>query len=211
MELATGPLVKRLQLATDRPDGLHECTREMFALAMLVRLGRVTERDVRSTYAAFNRLDLDKDGKLSSKEIILSTVQRQRLMQQQRARNEAISDDTDGQNYDEFSDCNTWTDQNAMFGNKMPSDYTSSLTFSGSLSSEQRRSIFPTDFNTGQPSSSMQNSPFQPRNDKKVDDDTNANQGYLETRKYSGEHHPIHIGSPDIEAGKYTRGFARWD
>lgn len=42
-ELSTGRLIQRLKLATNRPDGLDECTREMFSLAMLVRLGRITE------------------------------------------------------------------------------------------------------------------------------------------------------------------------
>ena len=218
MELATGPLVKRLQLAAYRADGLHECTREMFALGMLVRLGKVTERDVRSTYAAFNRLDLDKDGKLSSKEIILSTVQRQRSMHQERNRNETISEDNDGQNYDEFSDCNTWSDQNAVSGSQIPSEYSSSLTYSGSLSSPQRRSIFQREFNARQQPSSIQNPSFQPHKETTVDEDTNttttsATQGYntMETRNYSGEHHPIRIDPSDIEAGKYTREFARWD
>eukprot|EP00590_Aulacoseira_subarctica_P009268 CAMPEP_0172420832 /NCGR_PEP_ID=MMETSP1064-20121228/7171_1 /TAXON_ID=202472 /ORGANISM="Aulacoseira subarctica , Strain CCAP 1002/5" /LENGTH=399 /DNA_ID=CAMNT_0013160971 /DNA_START=192 /DNA_END=1391 /DNA_ORIENTATION=+ len=69
-ELATGPLTQRLQLDANRSDGLAECTREMFSLAMLVRLGRVTERDVKATFAAFRRLDRDNDGKLNSKDII---------------------------------------------------------------------------------------------------------------------------------------------
>jgi hypothetical protein len=34
-ELANGPLVRRLQISEDRPDGLKQCTREMFALAMV--------------------------------------------------------------------------------------------------------------------------------------------------------------------------------
>jgi len=71
-ELANGPLVKRLQISENRQDGLNKCTREMFALAMLVRLGRVTEQDVRLTYAAFRQLDKDNDGMLTSKEIIMS-------------------------------------------------------------------------------------------------------------------------------------------
>lgn len=45
-ELATGPVIQRLHLSANRPDGLDECTREMFSLAMLVRLGKVTEQDV---------------------------------------------------------------------------------------------------------------------------------------------------------------------
>lgn len=77
-ELATGPLVQRLKLSADRPDGLDECTREMFALAMLVRLGRISERDVKSTFAAFRRLDVDNDGKLNSREIVLGEVEKRR-------------------------------------------------------------------------------------------------------------------------------------
>ncbi len=53
----------------------------MFALAMLVRLGRITEQDVRSTFAAFKRLDRDNDGLLTSKEIILSAVERKKREQ----------------------------------------------------------------------------------------------------------------------------------
>jgi len=71
-ELASGPLVRRLQISEDQPDDLDKCTREMFALAMLVRLGRITEQDVKLTYAAFQKLDKDHDGVLTSKEIIMS-------------------------------------------------------------------------------------------------------------------------------------------
>jgi len=71
-ELATGPLVRRLQISEDQPDVLDKCTREMFALAMLVRLGRITEQDVKLTYEAFQKLDKDHDGVLTSKEIIMS-------------------------------------------------------------------------------------------------------------------------------------------
>eukprot|EP00558_Chaetoceros_sp_UNC1202_P002117 CAMPEP_0197258512 /NCGR_PEP_ID=MMETSP1429-20130617/82308_1 /TAXON_ID=49237 /ORGANISM="Chaetoceros sp., Strain UNC1202" /LENGTH=331 /DNA_ID=CAMNT_0042722637 /DNA_START=3 /DNA_END=998 /DNA_ORIENTATION=+ len=81
-ELATGPLVKRLQISENSPEGLSQCTREMFALAMLVRLGRITEQDVRSTFAAFKRLDRDNDGLLTSKEIIMSAVERKEREQQ---------------------------------------------------------------------------------------------------------------------------------
>ena len=68
-ELTTGPLMRRLHLSgNNNPQELGPCTREAFALAMLVRLGRISEEDIRSTYAAFNRLDKDNDGLLSSKE-----------------------------------------------------------------------------------------------------------------------------------------------
>ena len=87
-ELATGPLVKRLQISENSPEGLGQCTREMFALAMLVRLGRITEQDVRSTFAAFKRLDRDNDGLLTSKEIIMSAVERKKKEQR------ALSNDT---------------------------------------------------------------------------------------------------------------------
>lgn len=80
-ELATGPLVQRLQISENSPGGLGQCTREMFALAMLVRLGRITEQDVRSTFAAFKRLDRDNDGLLTSKEIIMSAVERKKKEQ----------------------------------------------------------------------------------------------------------------------------------
>jgi hypothetical protein len=77
-ELATGPLIKRLQLSNIRTDGLDECTREMFALAMLVRLGKVTERDIRQTFAAFRRLDVDDEGVLNSRTIIAGLMQKHR-------------------------------------------------------------------------------------------------------------------------------------
>ncbi len=80
-ELATGPLVKRLQMSENSPEGLNHCTREMFALAMLVRLGRVSENDVRSTFAAFKKLDRDNDGLLTSKEVIMSTMERRKKEQ----------------------------------------------------------------------------------------------------------------------------------
>eukprot|EP00557_Chaetoceros_sp_GSL56_P007524 CAMPEP_0176496404 /NCGR_PEP_ID=MMETSP0200_2-20121128/11173_1 /TAXON_ID=947934 /ORGANISM="Chaetoceros sp., Strain GSL56" /LENGTH=1333 /DNA_ID=CAMNT_0017894349 /DNA_START=770 /DNA_END=4771 /DNA_ORIENTATION=+ len=66
-ELTTGPLMRRLQLTgNNNPQGLGQCSREAFALAMLVRLGRVSEEDIRSTYAAFNRLDKDNHSFFSS-------------------------------------------------------------------------------------------------------------------------------------------------
>ena len=61
-----------------RPDGLDECTREMFALAMLVRLGKVTERDIRQTFSAFRCLDVDNDGVLNSRTIIAGMMQKRR-------------------------------------------------------------------------------------------------------------------------------------
>jgi hypothetical protein len=79
-ELATGPLVRNLQLHRHSAAGLEECTREMFALAMLVRLGKVTETDIKQTFAAFRRLDVDNDGYLSSKAIIAGMLQRRRSM-----------------------------------------------------------------------------------------------------------------------------------
>ena len=77
-ELATGPLIKRLSLTADRSDGLAECTREMFALAMLVRLGKVSEDDIRQTFAAFKRLDHNNEGVLNSKSIIAGMIHRRR-------------------------------------------------------------------------------------------------------------------------------------
>ena len=77
-ELSTGRLIQRLKLATDRPDGLEECTREMFSLAMLVRLGRISEDDVKSTFAAFRRLDVGAQGKLNSRTVIEGEVMRRR-------------------------------------------------------------------------------------------------------------------------------------
>ena len=52
-------IIRRLQMSTSRPDGLGKCSRETFALAMLMRLGRISERDVQATFAAFRRLEKD--------------------------------------------------------------------------------------------------------------------------------------------------------
>jgi hypothetical protein len=79
-ELAAGPLVRNIQLHSHSATGLEECTREMFALAMLVRLGKVTETDIKQTFSAFRRLDVDNDGYLSSKAIIAGMLQRRRSM-----------------------------------------------------------------------------------------------------------------------------------
>ena len=93
-ELASGPIVKRLQISENHHhDGLSRCTREMFALAMLVRLGRITEQDVKSTYAAFRKLDKDGDGVLTSKEIILGAVERERRKPKQGEMDELSCDD----------------------------------------------------------------------------------------------------------------------
>jgi alkylhydroperoxidase/carboxymuconolactone decarboxylase family protein YurZ len=75
-ELATGPLIQRLRLSANRPDGLDECTREMFSLAMLVRLGKVSETDIRESFAAFRRLDVNNEGILNSKSIIAALIQK---------------------------------------------------------------------------------------------------------------------------------------
>lgn len=79
-ELATGPLIQRLNLATSHHAGLDECTREMFCLAMLVRLGKVTEEDIKLTFAAFRKLDVHDDGVLNSKSIIAGMVQKRKTL-----------------------------------------------------------------------------------------------------------------------------------
>lgn len=81
-ELATGPVIQRLHLSANRVDGLDECTREMFALAMLVRLGKVTEYDIKQTFASFRRLDVNNDGVLNSRSIIAGMIKK--TQQQQR-------------------------------------------------------------------------------------------------------------------------------
>ena len=82
-ELATGPLVQKLRLTANRADGLDECTREMFSLAMLVRLGKVTESDILDSFAAFRRLDVNDEGVLNSKSIIAAMWQKRRRNQQE--------------------------------------------------------------------------------------------------------------------------------
>lgn len=46
----------------------------MFALTMLIRLGRITEQDVRSTFAAFQKLDKQNEGFISQKEVQGSNI-----------------------------------------------------------------------------------------------------------------------------------------
>ena len=77
-ELATGPLIQRLNLATEST--LDECTREMFCLAMLVRLGKVTEEDIKLTFAAFKKLDVHDEGVLNSRVVIAGMIQKRRNM-----------------------------------------------------------------------------------------------------------------------------------
>lgn len=77
-ELATGPLIRKLNLATDHAGGLDECTREMFCLAMLVRLGKVTEEDIKLTFAAFKKLDVHDEKVLNSRAIIAGMIQKRR-------------------------------------------------------------------------------------------------------------------------------------
>jgi len=73
-ELATGPLVQHINLERRDPRGLDECTREMFALAMMMRLGKVTEKDIKHTFAAFRKLDVNNEGVLNSKSIIAGMI-----------------------------------------------------------------------------------------------------------------------------------------
>jgi hypothetical protein len=73
-ELATGPLIQRLRLSANRQDGLAVCTREMFSLAMLVRLGKVTEQDIKETFDSFQRLDVNKEGVLDSRSVIAGMI-----------------------------------------------------------------------------------------------------------------------------------------
>jgi len=77
-ELATGPLIQRINLGGKDSRGLDECTREMFALAMMIRLGKVTEHDIKLTFAAFCKLDVNNEGVLNSKSIIGGMIQKQR-------------------------------------------------------------------------------------------------------------------------------------
>ena len=88
-ELATGPLIHRINLDGKDSRGLDECTREMFALAMMIRLGKVTEVDIKQTFAAFRKLDVNNEGVLNSKSIIGCMIQKRRrtihLNQQERS------------------------------------------------------------------------------------------------------------------------------
>lgn len=85
-ELATGPLIQRLRLSANTGDGLDVCTREMFSLAMLVRLGKVTEQDIKETFASFQRLDVNKEGVLNSRSIIAGMIAKKRQNSKNAAR-----------------------------------------------------------------------------------------------------------------------------
>lgn len=50
---------------------------------MLVRLGKVTEQDIRQTFAAFRKLDVQNDGVLNSKSIIAGMIQNQKRRRMQ--------------------------------------------------------------------------------------------------------------------------------
>ena len=52
----------------------------MFSLAMLVRLGRITENDVKATFAAFRRLDVGNYGTLNSRTIIEGELMRRKSL-----------------------------------------------------------------------------------------------------------------------------------
>lgn len=52
----------------------------MFSLAMLVRLGRITESDVKATFKAFRRLDVGNYGKLNSRSIIEGEIMRRKSL-----------------------------------------------------------------------------------------------------------------------------------
>ena len=52
----------------------------MFSLAMLVRLGRITENDVRATFAAFRRLDVGNYGTLNSRTVIEGELMRRKSL-----------------------------------------------------------------------------------------------------------------------------------
>ena len=83
-ELATGPVIQNLHLAAHRPNGLDEATREMFSLAMLVRLGKVSEEDILQTFAAFRRLDVNNEGVLNSRSIIAAMYKKRKSVKKPR-------------------------------------------------------------------------------------------------------------------------------
>jgi voltage-gated potassium channel Kch len=91
-ELATGPLIQRIHLGGKDSRGLDECTREMFALAMMIRLGKVTEHDIKLTFAAFRKLDLHNEGILNSKTIIGGMIKKRRRINLANRNNNQRSD-----------------------------------------------------------------------------------------------------------------------
>lgn len=99
-ELVSGPLVKRMTgMIESRSNVDDQCTREMFALTMLVRLGRITEQDVRSTFAAFQKLDKNNEGVLTSKQIhrrdgLQGSLDGGSLLPRQRQSNSSLSENS---------------------------------------------------------------------------------------------------------------------
>eukprot|EP00814_Leptocylindrus_danicus_P020289 CAMPEP_0116026316 /NCGR_PEP_ID=MMETSP0321-20121206/13747_1 /TAXON_ID=163516 /ORGANISM="Leptocylindrus danicus var. danicus, Strain B650" /LENGTH=320 /DNA_ID=CAMNT_0003499029 /DNA_START=511 /DNA_END=1473 /DNA_ORIENTATION=+ len=85
-ELASGPLMQRIREKLGEEEMnrrgvmLDECTREMFSLAMLIRLGKITEKDVSLIFSAFRRLDVGNDGKLDSRDIIFGELEKRQQM-----------------------------------------------------------------------------------------------------------------------------------
>ena len=76
-ELASGPLMRRIRQTLGEKDTmLDECSREMFLIAMLVRLGRVTEHDISLICSVFRRLDSGNDGRLDSRDIIFGELRK---------------------------------------------------------------------------------------------------------------------------------------
>merc|ERR1711884_904882 len=76
-----GAIIRRLQVSTSRPDGPGQCTREMFALAMLMRLGRISERDVKATFMAFRRLEEDGNDTLTGRDLLVSEFEKTNIGQ----------------------------------------------------------------------------------------------------------------------------------
>jgi len=73
-DLARGPMVQRLRLSSDS----STCTRDEFTLLTLVLQGKVTENDLAECRAAFDVLDVTKQGRLSIED--LETIRQAKQM-----------------------------------------------------------------------------------------------------------------------------------
>ena len=69
----------------------------MFSLAMLVRLGRITEEDVKATFDAFRRLDIGNYGKLNSRTIIEGELMRRKSLKNLAALTSTIEEEEESE------------------------------------------------------------------------------------------------------------------
>ena len=100
----------------------------MFSLAMLVRLGRITEDDVKATFAAFRRLDVGNYGYLNSRTIIEGELMRRRAISYKNLASAATEPPNQHSSWDESQ--RKYTGEHFVFSN--PPNYTPEPDYSRS-------------------------------------------------------------------------------